>query len=97
MEAPEFPGIESPYDKARRQSQAKQYFPQLETLDNGNVIIMFENSKSERPFDTLIAARVSGFWRDSSAIWLFQRNDMMSWQVDTFSCADFTTSNRFLE
>ena len=35
----------------------RQYFPDLKSLDNGNVIIIFENSKSERPWDTLISAR----------------------------------------
>ena len=61
----EYPGIPSPYDPARKPSTADQYFPQLETLDNGNVMIIFENSKTGRPWDTLISARgpLESRWR----------------------------------
>ncbi|KAH7060383.1 cora-like Mg2+ transporter protein-domain-containing protein, partial [Macrophomina phaseolina] len=41
------------------------YFPQLEELDNGNTIIVFENAQSSSPEDTLIQARneIEARWR----------------------------------
>ena len=50
--------IKNPYDKGRAGEQRfHEYFPDLETLDNGNAIIIFENSKSRSIRDTLIGAR----------------------------------------
>lgn len=49
-------GIENPYARKGPHS----YVPKLEALDNGNVIIIFENSQTGSIEDTLVAAR--GKW-----------------------------------
>ena len=50
-------GVESPYKEGRDENEPHRYVPQLDTLDNGNVIIIFENSISNTVQDTLIGAR----------------------------------------
>lgn len=44
---------------------AEEYFPQLDTLDNGNTVIVFEHSQSGDVDDTLIGARqeIENRWR----------------------------------
>ena len=54
---PNYPDIESPYSEGRDENEPHKYVPQLDTLDNGNVIMIFENSTSNKIWDTLIAAR----------------------------------------
>ncbi|KAI9816552.1 MAG: hypothetical protein M1827_001684 [Pycnora praestabilis] len=58
---PDDPDIKNPYNKRNTFPENEQpwrkYFPNLETLDNGNAIIIFENSQSGSIEDTLIAAR----------------------------------------
>ena len=49
-------GIENPYDKPNAHGKG-EYIPRLRDLDNGNCMIIFENSESGSIFDTLIAAR----------------------------------------
>lgn len=51
MEVPVSPNIENPY------SQGNGYVPRIENLDNGNTIIIFENSYTGSIEDTLISAR----------------------------------------
>ncbi|KAG8529370.1 uncharacterized protein KY384_006006 [Bacidia gigantensis] len=53
----DYPGIESPYDESNGGPDPQHYVPHLESLDNGNVIIIFENSPFNSPWDTLISAR----------------------------------------
>ena len=49
--------LESPYQMKKTESDPHRYMPQLETLDNGNTIIIFGNSSSGSIEDTLISAR----------------------------------------
>ena len=55
-DVPLTPDIENPYNKPRREGK-QSYVPDLNTLDNGNCIIIFENSESGSIDDTLITAR----------------------------------------
>ena len=36
--------LESPYGEAKTEGNTNKYVPDLESLDNGNTIIIFENS-----------------------------------------------------
>ncbi|KAI9892610.1 MAG: hypothetical protein M1814_001303 [Vezdaea aestivalis] len=49
-------GDENPYENPKGPGHPN-YLPNIETLDNGNVIIIFENSQTSSVHDTLIAAR----------------------------------------
>lgn len=49
--------LESPYREGRTNNNTNHYVPQLETLDNSNTIIIFENSQSGSIEDTVITAR----------------------------------------
>lgn len=56
-ELPGYANIENPYEASNGKSDPHEYFPRLESLDNGNVIILFENSCSGSIDDTMISAR----------------------------------------
>ncbi|KAL8840219.1 MAG: hypothetical protein Q9170_001426 [Blastenia crenularia] len=56
---PGYPGVENPYADNEK-NDPHEYFPRLESLDNGNTIIVFENSCSGSIDDTMAAAR--GQW-----------------------------------
>lgn len=57
-EVPNDLDFQNPYENATgTKRRPSQYHPILESLDNENVIIIFENSKSGSIEDTLIAAR----------------------------------------
>ncbi|KAL9613249.1 MAG: hypothetical protein Q9167_002209 [Letrouitia subvulpina] len=56
-EVPGYPDIENPYDQGAKHRNPHEYFPRLDTLDNGNTIIIFENSCSGSIDDTVISAR----------------------------------------
>ena len=49
--------VESPYRVTRSDGNPRRYVPDLQSLDNGNTIIIFENSSSGSIDDTAIAAR----------------------------------------
>ena len=49
--------MESPYEEVRDGNNQFSYVPDLQSLDNGNTIIIFENSQSGSIEDTAIAAR----------------------------------------
>ena len=55
QDVPDF--LESPYNQRKPMGESHQYVPQLETLDNNNTIIIFDNSQSGSVEDTLIQAR----------------------------------------
>ena len=55
QDVPDF--LESPYREGKDRNDPHHYVPQLETLDNGNTIIIFENSQSGSIEDTVITAR----------------------------------------
>lgn len=54
---PGYPDIENPYEANNSKDDPHEYFPRLDSLDNGNVIILFENSCSGSIDDTMITAR----------------------------------------
>ena len=54
---PDYPDVESPYKETADGNEPHKYVPHLESLDNSNVIIIFENSTTNKTRDTLIAAR----------------------------------------
>lgn len=49
--------VENPYRATGVRADPREYFPRLENLDNGNVIILFDNSCSGSIDDTIITAR----------------------------------------
>ena len=52
------PDIENPYKEDRKTEHNRhEYVPQLDTLDNGNAILIFDNSHTGSIEDTMIAAR----------------------------------------
>lgn len=57
MPVPGYPDVENPYENGSSKNDPKEYFPRLESLDNGNAIIIFENSNSGSIDDTMVAAR----------------------------------------
>lgn len=57
MEIPNSPDIENPYDGQTNSSHAHGAVPSLQSLDNGNAIIIFESSHTGSIEDTLIGAR----------------------------------------
>ncbi|KAL8774961.1 MAG: hypothetical protein Q9209_000440 [Squamulea sp. 1 TL-2023] len=56
-EIPGYPAIENPYENGSKKKDPHEYFPRLESLDNGNAIIIFENSCSGSIDDTMVEAR----------------------------------------
>ena len=56
-DVPDYPDIENPYKERPETQDPHEYVPHLDTLDNGNTIIIFENSESGSINDTLITAR----------------------------------------
>ena len=56
-DVPDYPDIENPYKERPETEDQHEYVPHLDTLDNGNTIIIFENSESGSINDTLITAR----------------------------------------
>ena len=56
-EIPNSPDIKNPYSNGQTTRSSHQYVPKVESLDNGNTIIIFENSQTGSIDDTLIAAR----------------------------------------
>ena len=57
FDPPTSTNFENPYVEDPEAQDPHGYFPHLETLDNGNTIIIFENSESGSIDDTLITAR----------------------------------------
>ncbi|KAL8703884.1 MAG: hypothetical protein Q9201_002935 [Fulgogasparrea decipioides] len=56
-DVPGYPDIENPYEANGSSNNPHEYLPRLESLDNGNAIIIFENSCSGSIDDTMITAR----------------------------------------
>ena len=56
-EIPSTPDIKNPYSNGQANRGLHQYVPSVGSLDNGNTIIIFENSQTGSINDTLIAAR----------------------------------------
>ncbi|KAL9030471.1 MAG: hypothetical protein Q9196_001415 [Gyalolechia fulgens] len=56
-DVPSYPDIENPYEAVTEKDDPHDCFPRLESLDNGNTIILFEKSCSGSVDDTLVIAR----------------------------------------
>ncbi|KAL8788453.1 MAG: hypothetical protein Q9213_001676 [Squamulea squamosa] len=56
-EIPGYPDIENPYENGSNKKDPHEYFPHLESLDNGNAIIIFDNACSGSIDDTMVEAR----------------------------------------
>ena len=50
-------GIDNPYRGVKSENDTHKYVPDLDSLDNGNTIIIFETSQSGSIEDTMITAR----------------------------------------
>ena len=57
QEMSQYQDIENPYGEAKNENNIHRYVPDLHSLDNGNTIIIFENSQSGSIEDTIITAR----------------------------------------
>ena len=57
QEMSQYEDIANPYQEVKNENNTHAYVPDLESLDNGNTIIIFENSQSGSIEDTLITAR----------------------------------------
>lgn len=53
----QYQGIDNPYREVKSENDTHKYVPDLQALDNGNTIIIFENSQSGSIEDTIITAR----------------------------------------
>ena len=49
--------MDNPYNVPQGPQKPHEYVPRLDSLDNGNTIIIFENSHTGSIEDTLITAR----------------------------------------
>lgn len=49
--------MDNPYNVPQEMQKPHEYVPRLESLDNGNAIIIFETSHTGSIEDTLITAR----------------------------------------
>lgn len=84
-ELPTDPDIKNPYttdvagDMALRRSKS-EYVPRLNTLDNGNAILIFDNSHSGSIEDTLISARQTweSRWRRLPFFLAFESRDLVA-------------------
>ena len=53
----QYQGIDNPYREVKSENETHKYVPDLDSLDNGNTIIIFETSQSGSIEDTIITAR----------------------------------------
>ena len=53
----QYQGIDNPYRGVKSENDTHKYVPDLDSLDNGNTIIIFETSQSGSIEDTIITAR----------------------------------------
>ncbi|OAX77982.1 hypothetical protein ACJ72_07713 [Emergomyces africanus] len=86
IEVPTNPDIKNPYiieppktDSAKIRTK-HEYIPRLDTLDNGNAILIFDNSHSNSIEDTLIAARRvwESRWRRLPFFLAFESRDLVA-------------------
>lgn len=57
QERSQYQDIDNPYREVKNENDTRKYVPDLHSLDNGNTIIIFENSQSGSIEDTIITAR----------------------------------------
>ena len=73
--------IRNPYEQQNGNNpKNNEYFPVLDSLDNGNVIIIFENSKTRSIRDTVISARQKweSRWRRLPFYLAYESHDISS-------------------
>ena len=78
---PDNPDIKNPYEQQNgNKASDKEYFPVLDSLDNGNVIIIFGNSDSHSINDTVISARQKweSRWRRLPFYLAYESHDVSS-------------------
>lgn len=88
LEVPDSADIENPYHRpaenggtdGKDKGKEKEYIPNLSTLDNGNAILIFDNSHTGSIADTLIAARQTweSRWRRLPFYLALESRDMMA-------------------
>ncbi|ODH47753.1 hypothetical protein GX48_06175 [Paracoccidioides brasiliensis] len=102
VDVPLDPDIKNPYVSEPPKSESvkshltkHEYIPRLDTLDNGNAILIFDNSHSNSIEDTLIAARRlwESRWRRLPFFLAFESRDL----VDTDEHLAFQCSRIILE
>ncbi|EQL36643.1 hypothetical protein BDFG_02006 [Blastomyces dermatitidis ATCC 26199] len=72
--------IDPPKTDSARQRRKNEYIPRLDTLDNGNAILIFDNSHTNCIEDTLIAARRfwESRWRRLPFFLAFESRDLVA-------------------
>ena len=88
-------GYENKHEKGGKPGHEKPHLPLLESLDNGNTIIIFENSRTQSVKETLIGARqqIESRWRRLS-FYLPQR-DLLSDNRLALECMDLILEDIF--
>ncbi|KAL6721270.1 hypothetical protein ACLMJK_000372 [Lecanora helva] len=86
LDVPNF--LESPYNEAKSERDPHRYVPDLESLDNGNTIIIFENSQTGSIEDTAIAARQQweSRWRRLPFYLAYESHDVSNDDVLSLEC-----------
>lgn len=79
-DVPDYPDIANPYRERPETQDPHEYVPHLGTLDNGNTIIIFDNSESGSIDDTLITARQQweSRWRRLPFYLVYENHDISS-------------------
>lgn len=79
-DVPGYPDIENPYEAGSEKDDPHDYFPRLESLDNGNTIIIFEKSCSGSIDDTMVLAREKweSRWRRLPFYLAYESHDVSS-------------------
>ena len=82
-------GVRNPYTDQQGRKNSHKYVPHLDQLDNGNAIILFENSQSGSISDTLIAARESweSRWRRLPFYLAYESGDITNDDLMALECS----------
>ena len=86
---PTDPDIGNPYiEDPKVPRDPHEYVPRLETLDNGNAIIIFENSHSGSIYDTMISARQQweSRWRRLPFYLAYEAHDVSTDEAMALQC-----------
>ena len=82
-------GVQNPYLDQQGKVNGHKYIPHLDQLDNGNAIILFENSQTGSISDTLIAARESweSRWRRLPFYLAYESGDVTNDDLMALECS----------
>ncbi|KAF1848280.1 uncharacterized protein K460DRAFT_403573 [Cucurbitaria berberidis CBS 394.84] len=91
----EYQRLKKQYGNVDANEHQDRYIPKLRTLDNGNTIIIFENSQSGSVKDTLIGARqeIESRWRRLT--FYLPREEMDNDETLATECMDFILKDIF--